>query len=227
MHNYKIMFKSTSIPEEEINQYKNFDALLAQKDLYARKNKFKNWTWGTLGLVVGLATIAYVGLQVYPEKAQPQKAEQSTYQPTPHSPSLKAEVKRDLSKQSKAGVVPKPKLSPSLQSSKAYKVADPNGAGFVEANPIGGYEKLYEYLRDNCKYPDSLVHTGINGTVLVQFTINKKGDAEQISVIKHLHPALDQEAIKAVAQMPLWTPASIDGKPLDTKLTLPLTFQNK
>lgn len=226
MQNYKIMFGSESMHEDEINQYKNFDALLAQKASIRRKQKLKTWIVGTVGSVVGVAALGYVYQQSHTEQTlSPKPINQVETIKAPRVQASESLGKEDI--KANESIAQKPQKQGKSPASSPLQKPSEVRTDFIEASPVGGYEKLYEYLRENCKYPDSLTHTGINGTVLVQFTINEKGKAEKISVVKRLHPALDKEAMKVVAHMPLWTPAYIGGKPLDTKLTLPLTFQNK
>lgn len=235
MQKYKIMFGSKSISDSEIDQYKNFDVLLAKKVANEKQHRTNKWIFGSIGVLLGVIVIGYFSWQ------NTQGSKSSTSLSDDRKPLLSQSVVKPSSEKivssSKADnttIVPDVRQK---ASNLSRKVNSPINAEdetqeaiiteFTEAVPICGYEKLYEYLRENCNYPDSLKDKQITGAVLVQFTINKSGRAEGIGVVKRLHPALDKEAIRVVAQMPLWTPALMGGKPIDTKLILPLTFQTK
>jgi TonB family protein len=96
-----------------------------------------------------------------------------------------------------------------------------------------------------CQQPDSLAHfTGglqamrnymshmvkpqnmdAQGRVLVATVINKKGEINDVRVVKHLSPGLDRYAAKVVADMPKWVPGTKNGQPVTTRVVLPFTFK--
>lgn len=97
----------------------------------------------------------------------------------------------------------------------------------VEQNPSfpGGQEALMKWLQKNLKYPSSAADNGIQGRVLVQFTVNKDGSIVDPKVMKSVDPALDKEAMRVVMAMPKWQPGKQRGKTVRVRFTLPVTFR--
>lgn len=70
----------------------------------------------------------------------------------------------------------------------------------------------------------------VQGTVLIQFTVNTEGKIEDIKVIKSLHPKLDEDAVKALqkaAEDETLIPAKIEGTPVNYKMVTPISFKLK
>jgi protein TonB len=98
---------------------------------------------------------------------------------------------------------------------------------FIQAEPVAGYPALYEYFMRELKYPAEAVADSVQGVVSVMFTINAQGKPEKIQVEQSLSPALDREAMRVIANMPAWKPATYNQKPMPSRISLPLTFQIK
>ena len=88
----------------------------------------------------------------------------------------------------------------------------------------GGMEALYKYLRENLIYPEFCKQNNIQGTVVVEFVIDKTGKIGNAKVIVPLHPDCDKETIRVVKEMPDWTPAKQNGKPVAIYYNLPIKF---
>ncbi|MGM9870622.1 MAG: energy transducer TonB [Muribaculaceae bacterium] len=89
----------------------------------------------------------------------------------------------------------------------------------------GGESALYDYLSSHINYPAQAAEEGVQGRVIVQFTITKTGKIENVSVVRGRHPALDKEALRVVKSMPNWTPGRQDGRAVNVQHTLPITFR--
>ncbi len=89
----------------------------------------------------------------------------------------------------------------------------------------GGSKALKEYTYFNLKYPERMKKAGIQGTVVLQCTVDKNGKIIPKKVLKSVHSDLDAAAINFVKNMPNWIPATINGKPVGVMMTLPVTFQ--
>jgi len=83
---------------------------------------------------------------------------------------------------------------------------------------------LIFFLLNNAPYPEEARNNGLRGRVFVEFTINKTGEAEDIKIIKSIHPTLDSSAINAVRLLPTLIPAVQNGKPVKSKYTIPINF---
>ena len=71
-------------------------------------------------------------------------------------------------------------------------------------------------------HPDSLATDETKRRIIMQFTIDKKGEVQMPSILRGLHPVLDNEAFRYVRQLPRFKPGTLHGKPQDVKFTLPL-----
>ena len=82
-------------------------------------------------------------------------------------------------------------------------------------------EWVYQYL----KYPQNAVRNGVQGTVTVQFIIEKDGKITEVKVVKGVDEELDAEALKVVSASPKWKPGKVNGAKVRSSLTLPIDFR--
>lgn len=103
-----------------------------------------------------------------------------------------------------------------------YKIYDK-----VDTPPAfpGGVEAMLEYLGKNIIYPVEAHASDIQGRVIVQFVIDKKGNVATPQIIRGIDPLLDMEALRVVSSMPAWSPGLLKGKAVNTRFTLPIVFQ--
>ncbi|MEE1085037.1 MAG: energy transducer TonB [Paludibacteraceae bacterium] len=97
----------------------------------------------------------------------------------------------------------------------------------VEQKPVfpGGQKALMEFLKSNLVYPKAAQDSSIQGRVIVKFTIEKDGSITDVEVVRGVHPALDEEAVRVVSMMPKWKPGTQMGDTVRTKFTLPVLFK--
>ncbi|MBO7624058.1 MAG: energy transducer TonB [Bacteroidales bacterium] len=89
----------------------------------------------------------------------------------------------------------------------------------------GGDEALYKFIGKNIVYPKSAREKGIQGTVIVEFVIEKDGKLSNIKVVRSADPALDAEAVRVISKMPKWKPGTQRGKKVRSTFRLPINFQ--
>lgn len=90
----------------------------------------------------------------------------------------------------------------------------------------GGQEALMEWIEQNKVYPQEAIAKGIEGRVIVKFTVEEDGTVTNGKIVRGVDPLLDKEALRLVSIMPKWSPGrSFAGK--DTRFTynLPLLFK--
>lgn len=99
----------------------------------------------------------------------------------------------------------------------------------VEEMPMypGGEIELLKFIADNTQYPDSAKTAGIEGRVIVRFIVTKEGNVEGISVIKGVHPLLDEEALRVVSLLKDFRPGMQGGQPVNVWYMVPITFTLK
>jgi TonB family protein len=88
----------------------------------------------------------------------------------------------------------------------------------------GGIDAMLEYLHSNINYPEKEQKEGIQGTVYVNFVVNKDGSISDIKVLRGIHKTLDENAVKAVSNMPKWNPGKKDGKPEACSFNIPIKY---
>lgn len=89
----------------------------------------------------------------------------------------------------------------------------------------GGDSALLNYLTENINYPKSAMEAGKQGTVIVQFVIDKNGNVREPEIIKGVCPELDKEAIRVVKTITGWEPGLSDGNAVDCQFVLPIRFK--
>jgi protein TonB len=90
--------------------------------------------------------------------------------------------------------------------------------------PVGGFDSMYEFLRNNLKYPEVARNNGISGQVFLEFVVEKDGSISNVKVLVGVYPELDQEAMRVVKIMPKWKPGKQMGKPVRTFFQIPVRF---
>ena len=93
------------------------------------------------------------------------------------------------------------------------------------ATPQGGYEAFYEYVNKNMRYPAQARRMGIEGTVYVQFVVEKDGSITDVAAIRGIGAGCDEEAIRVIKNQPRWNPPKQRGKPVRQRIVLPIKFQ--
>lgn len=94
----------------------------------------------------------------------------------------------------------------------------------IKAQFPGGKEKLSEYIETNRRYPQTALRNGIEGIVNVRFMVMSDGSLEQLSIVRLVDPDLEAEAIRLVKGMPVWSPASVKGKIIDSQSEVSVPF---
>lgn len=87
---------------------------------------------------------------------------------------------------------------------------------------IGGDKAIIDYLRTNYHYPPSAISKKANGTVYVNFVIDKKGKVLFPYVVRGFDKDCDKEALRVIKSMPAWKPGQHNGKPVLVRHTLPV-----
>lgn len=89
----------------------------------------------------------------------------------------------------------------------------------------GGIYAMMSYLSKNIKYPKEAQKNGIQGKVLVRFTVDTDGILKDIHIAKSVDPLLDKEALRVFQTMPKWKPGKQKGKAVKVRYTAPVNFK--
>lgn len=82
---------------------------------------------------------------------------------------------------------------------------------------------VYTYLR----YPREALENGIQGRVLVGFTIGESGKVSDVKVLKSVDPLLDEEAVRVVSASPDWKPGKVKGHKVKSSVSVYVDFRLK
>lgn len=88
----------------------------------------------------------------------------------------------------------------------------------------GGATAQSEFISKTLVYPADAKANGVEGVVVVSFTVKTDGSIGNIKIKRMVDPDLEAEAIRVVKKMPAWTPATKDGKPVDSIAEIPFKF---
>ena len=216
------------VTDEEIYGYSNFDSVLHQfhvKSLW-------NWQHGFYG-AIGAITLAVIYV-ILPDSI-------STIPKTPTSNSVV--VSSDSTHftenpQSYSPLIVPSSVSESKESNHDPQVSKPSQEmkqpeedntntdyQYLQAEPVEGYSHLYSYFETELHYPTDAVSDSIQGTLLVSFEINREGMPGKITIQNSMGPLFDKETLRLIEHMPAWRAATMNGKPVSSRITIPLTFR--
>lgn len=221
--------KGKSIPTDgEIKELMNFEELIAA---YKKATPKTSHGLALLRWVIGASTVLVFSLSLYfslkPNESKVQQKEQMIRkEPIESPPPETITSPNNLAKQS---ITPKPAVTAKKEkkviNSEVEMVAlTPE---YLAAEPIDGYPSLYSYFDRELKYPMQLTKDSIQGVESVAFVIDKNGKPVKIEIQQSLGAAFDKEVIRLIESMPPWKPATLNGEPILSKISIPFTFRIK
>ena len=81
------------------------------------------------------------------------------------------------------------------------------------------------YVSKNFQYPLDARNANVQGLVVVKYVINTDGSVGEMEIIKSVHPALDEEALRLLKAMPAWSPGYQKGKAVRVSYHFPVKFK--
>lgn len=115
--------------------------------------------------------------------------------------------------------IPEPEPEEDLNENEIFKI--------VEDQPEfpGGQNALMQYLA-KITYPPIAKENDIEGTVYIQFVVEKDGSVSNVTVARSSKDQmLDNAAVSHVKKMPKWTPGKQRGKPVRVQFVVPIRFK--
>jgi len=98
---------------------------------------------------------------------------------------------------------------------------------FVEMMPAfpGGEAALARFLHDNVRYPHLAQETEIQGSVFVQFIVDREGNIRDVKTVgANKGGGLEEEAVRVVKKMPKWKAGKQNGEYVNVQFSLPIRF---
>lgn len=88
----------------------------------------------------------------------------------------------------------------------------------------GGQDSLKVFIARNLRWPGTGCEC-VQGRVICEFTVEKDGTCTGFKVMRSLHPAFDEEALRVLRLMPKWIPGRDNGKSFRSNYVIPITFR--
>lgn len=89
----------------------------------------------------------------------------------------------------------------------------------------GGEKALLAFISGNLKYPVIDQENGVQGTVVVGFTVDTNGKTGDIKIKRSVSPTIDKEAIRLINALPDWEPGLLNDKPANVEHALAINFK--
>jgi protein TonB len=91
----------------------------------------------------------------------------------------------------------------------------------------GGDEALLKFIADSTHYPKEAKVMGVQGKVITRFMVKADGTVSDVTILKGVNPALDNESKRVVSTLPKFTPGKLNGKEVNVWYMVPITFALK
>lgn len=229
----QIMKNRPSITDEEIRGYMNFDSVVNKYEIRKKSNQNRI---RIASLLLGVAGIAFLTYFFWPEKPTLVNSNAPLQEILPMiNDSAQSEIQSNPILTDLKNSEQEPVTNKSLKSSATKKIKETTPVvkeelvapafQYLEAEPASGYPALYDYFARELRYPVEALKDSIQGIVSVSFLIDQEGKPVQIKIVNSLGPAFDKEAQRLIENMPAWKPATLNGKAVAAKISLPFTFQ--
>lgn len=242
------MSEKPKVDQAKIHDKKDFDAILGKADVYKRKIRIRNLIIIT-GVVLG--TLAVISFFIMSERGNNDKInegpilkdslniDQQVNKKKPiETDSIKIDPSRDVNVQEKTAIETSTLLNP-IDSLSTQSIVIPNTkditdsasnvpeeiSGRISATPKLGFPDLYQYLNEEISNSATTYsEVALDSiSIKVTFTITNSGAIQNANIVESdLNNLLNQKIIEVIENMPEWKPASINGIPINSTLSLPI-----
>ena len=212
------------ISAEELEGYKNFDALM--------KAHNKSVVYKQV-LTIVIAASALISIALFWHSFSESKLTINDIDPLPNVTKIIADSANFSPESDTVIIKSKPikenKKNPSVSLKRAREkrvvaIDNEQQFSFIKASPPYGLDSLMNYFNNELKRK-SLSQT--QGTLLVAFEIDSIGKPAAIKILQSLSEEVDIEIIRLIKSMPNWQPAIMNGKPVSSTTTLPIKVKIK
>ncbi len=83
---------------------------------------------------------------------------------------------------------------------------------------------FFKFINENLIYPAGVTTDKDIVTIIVHAVVLQNGKIDSPEVIRGYSPEFDSEALRVVQILPPYTPGYIDGQPVKSYITLPISF---
>lgn len=94
----------------------------------------------------------------------------------------------------------------------------------IESSYPGGAAAWQRYLNRNLRYPQDAIDNEIQGTIVVQFIVDKEGNVSNVEAVSGPKELRD-EAVRVIQKSGKWTPAIQNGRQVKSYKKQPIVFR--
>jgi TonB family protein len=94
-------------------------------------------------------------------------------------------------------------------------------ADFIAAKGETRQERINTYLNNHLRWPSQ---DDVQGRVVIKCVVEKTGTLRDFEFVRRLDPDFDAEAMRVIKEMPNWTPAIKNNKPIRSIVVIPIKF---
>ncbi|MCR4859479.1 MAG: TonB family protein [Bacteroidales bacterium] len=98
----------------------------------------------------------------------------------------------------------------------------------VEQKPSfqgGDANAFSRWISQHLDYPEIAKENGVQGRVMLQFTVLKDGSVGNVKLLRGVDPSLDKEALRVVSSSPKWEPGRQRDRAVNVTYQFPVIFQ--
>ena len=89
----------------------------------------------------------------------------------------------------------------------------------------GDANSFSAWVASRLVYPEIAKENGVQGRVVLQFTIQRDGTLGKVKLIRGVDVSLDKEAMRVVSSSPKWEPGRQSDRAVNVTYTFPVIFQ--
>ena len=89
----------------------------------------------------------------------------------------------------------------------------------------GDANDFSKWVNSKLNYPEIAKENGVQGRVVLQFTVNPDGSVSNVKVLRGVDASLDKEAVRVVSSSPKWEPGRQRDRAVKVTYTFPVIFQ--
>jgi len=89
----------------------------------------------------------------------------------------------------------------------------------------GDANEFSKWVNQRLVYPEIAKENGVQGRVMLQFTVNADGSVSNVKVLRGVDSSLDKEAVRVVSSSPKWKPGRQRDRAVKVTYTFPVIFQ--
>ena len=89
----------------------------------------------------------------------------------------------------------------------------------------GDANEFSKWVNSKLVYPEIAKENGVQGRVVLQFTVNPDGSVSGVKVLRGVDASLDKEAVRVVSSSPKWEPGRQRDRAVKVTYTFPVIFQ--